>query len=264
MIRFLTGWSNPGGSTIAFINLVNALNEAGHQAVLAGPHTWHLGKCKAEQVTRGTKMSVHKDDILVVHFMKIFVARPPVKGFFLSSHEQDLFPLSEVDYSIFDKIHYVSEHQRDFHGLFNHPHFIIPNILDDLKPNKKPTEKIGGVIGSIDKNKNVHKSIRRALEDGCDKVLIYGMVSDPWYWQTTIAPLIDGETVQYVGYEEDKQKIYDSITDVYHSSKLETWGYIKGECGLTNTNYHGNASTDGYWEMSKKDIVDKWIEEIGA
>jgi hypothetical protein len=261
MIRILSGWSNPGGSTVAFINLTNALNEFGHDTVFYGPHSWHLGKCKSEQYTQNSKMKLNKEDILIVHFRNNFIQRPPIKGFFLSCHEQDIFPLKNIKYEIFDKIHYVSEHQRKFHGI-DHPYFILPNILEDLKPNDKPKEKIGGIIGSIDRNKQVHVSIKKALSDGCEKIYIYGLITDPWYWQNEVANLVDGEKVIYKGYEDNKQNIYDSITDVYHSSILETWGYIKGECKLTNTLFHGNISTNGYWEMSKEEIINNWIKEI--
>jgi hypothetical protein len=259
-IIILSGWSAQGGSSTAFINLTNALNDAGYETIFMGPHGWHLGKCKAEQYTLNTKLKVNKEDTLIVHFKNNFVQRPPVKGFFLSCHEQDIFPLVNIKYDIFDKIHYVSEHQRKFHGL-NHPYCIIPNILDDLKPNEKTIGKIGGIIGSIDRNKQVHLSIQKALKDGCEKVYIYGLITDPNYWQSLVVPLIDGIKVIYKGYEENKQKIYDSITDVYQDSKMETWGYIKGECKITNTNYHGSKATDGYWEMSKNDIVKNWIKE---
>jgi len=260
MIRFLTGWSNPGGSTVAFINLVNALNKYGHESILGGPHTWHLDKCKSEQVVRGNKLLVHKDDIIVAHYMRIFVARPPVKGFFLSSQEQEFFPLNTIDYGIFDKIHYVSEHHKDFHGIAGHPHFIIPNILEDLKPNSKPTKKIGGIIGTIDKSKRVSTCIKEALEDGCDKVLIYGMVSDPWYWQDKITKMIDGRKVQYMGFEDDKQKMYDSVTDVY--AGFDVRGNVEGECNLTETNFHGQSFRKE--ELDKKSIVKRWVKELGV
>lgn len=265
MIRFLSGWTHCGGSTTAFINLVNALNEYGYDAILSGPHHWHLNKCRSEILSKGGKLAVHKDDIIVAHFLKIFKQRPPIKGFFLSSHEQDIFPLTSIDYSIFDKIHYVSEHQRDYHGIQTHPHFIIPNILDDLKANPKPSEKIAGIIGSVDNNKQVHKSIQRALNDGCDKVFIYGMISDPFYWQNTVAPLVDGNKVVYKGFEDNKQRMYDSITHVYLSSKRECLPYVVGECQLTNTELCGLSGKNylnGNYVFDKKEIVDMWVEQL--
>ena len=48
MIKIITGWSNRGGSTFAFINLTNKLNEYGYETILYGPHEWHLDKCKSD------------------------------------------------------------------------------------------------------------------------------------------------------------------------------------------------------------------------
>jgi hypothetical protein len=262
MIKIISGWSNPGGSTTAFINLVNAFNEAGYEAKFYGPHHWANNKTKYFEQIGSRKMILTSEDHVIFHFTNKVDKRLPVKTQIFSCHEQDIFPLKNINYSVFDKIHYVSEHQRLYH-MIDHPYFILPNILDDLKESCKLNDKkIGGIIGSIDRNKRVDHSIKRALKDGCEKVLIYGMISDPWYWQKEVSPLVDGNKVVYMGYEDNKQKMYDSITDVYQDSKLETWGYIKGECKLTVTKYHGSKSTEGYWEMSKDDIIKNWVKEI--
>ena len=50
MIKICTGWSNPGGSTTAFINLCNLFNESGHECTMYGPHDWHLTKCKGDNI----------------------------------------------------------------------------------------------------------------------------------------------------------------------------------------------------------------------
>jgi len=47
MVKIVSGWSNRGGSTFAFINLTNALNKAGYDTTFYGPHEWHLDKCKS-------------------------------------------------------------------------------------------------------------------------------------------------------------------------------------------------------------------------
>jgi hypothetical protein len=265
MIRILSGWSNPGGSTVAFINLTNALNQAGYETIFSGPHPWHLNKCRSDQYTPNTKMKLNKEDTLVVHFKDNFIQRPPIKGFFLSCHEQDIFPLTNIKFNIFDKIHYVSEHQRKFHGL-NHPYCIIPNILDDLKPNEKPIGKIGGIIGSIDRNKQVHLSIQKALKDECEKVYIYGLITDHWYWQQEVEHLVDRKKVVYIGYEEDKQKMYDSFTDLYFSSIRECAPYVLGEARMVGKNIHaieGKNYLGTEYEFDKNKIVEKWVKELG-
>ena len=265
-IIFLSGWSNVGGSTVAFCNLVNALNEFGYDATFMGPHSYPKdnNKCKFEQVIPGSKLNVNKEDILIVHFRNNFIQRPPIKGFFLSCHEQDIFPLKNIKYEIFDKIHYVSEHQRKFHGI-DHSYFILPNILEDLKPNDKPKEKIGGIIGSIDRNKQVHVSIKKALSDGCEKIYIYGLITDPWYWQNEVANLVDGEKVIYKGYEDNKQLMYNSFTDLYFSSIRECAPYVLGEAKMTNKIIH-TIDEKNYlkidYEFNKEKIVKSWIREL--
>jgi hypothetical protein len=246
-----------GGSTTALINLTNALNKRKISTTMFGPHDWHLTKCKAKPTS---KLKIHFSDYLVLHFVnpeKRYECRKTI----LSCHEQDVFPLVSVNYKYCDKIHYVSEHQRQYHNI-QWPYFVLPNVLEPLQSRPKPEIKIGGVIGSIDRNKNVHISMRRALEDGCDHVLIYGKVTDKPYWEQYIKPYIDGEMIRYVGYCEDKEAMYASVTDVYHSSHRETWGYIKGECARTGTKFHGNQSTDGYWELPTDEIIDRWLEEL--
>lgn len=260
MVRIYSSVSHRGGSTTAFINLTNALNEVCCETVFIGPHEWHLDKCNSELAVE-RKISFNEDDVLIIHLINVFRERPDVKKIIYSCHEQEVFPISKIQYNVFDKIHYVSEHQRKFHKV-NHPSFILPNILEDLKPNQKPEGKIGGIVGSVDRNKQVDVSIRRALKDGCDKVYIYGMITDISYWESEVESLVDGNVVVYKDFEDDKQKIYDSVTDVYHSSKHESWGYIKGECELTNTIFHGNNSTRDFISLSKEEIVKRWLEEI--
>ena len=68
--------------------------------------------------------------------------------------------------------------------------------------------------------------------------------------------------IKHLGYCENKQTMYDLLTDVYHSSEFETWGYIKAECALTNTTYHGNEKTDGVLYMNNDEILTRWMKII--
>ena len=57
--------------------------------------------------------------------------------------------------------------------------------------------------------------------------------------------------------------MYDSLTDVYHSSLSETFNLIKAECDLTGTLYHGLDSAESgaeYWDNDK--ILKAWKELI--
>ena len=77
-------------------------------------------------------------------------------------------------------------------------------------------------------------------------------------------PLLDKypEIIKLMGHCDDKQSIYNSISHVYHSSISETWGYIKGECELTETQFHGNASTDSYAFMGNEEILEMWVNQL--
>lgn len=45
MINIISNWTNAGGSTVALINLTNALNALGYPTAFYGPHSWHKDKC---------------------------------------------------------------------------------------------------------------------------------------------------------------------------------------------------------------------------
>ena len=263
MIRIITGHSAQGGSTVAFINLTNALNAVGVETMLVGPHEWHLGKCRSEKLT-SRKLQISPNDTLIFHFWKL-EHRPPVKGkVILSCHEQNVFPLQSINYKIFDKIHFVSEHQCAYHKL-DHPHFIIPNILDDLKPNINLTEKVAGIIGSVDRNKQTHLSIRRAMQDGYNKILIFGMITDVPYWDKEVVGLVDGHLVKYMGFSDNKQAMYDQITDVYFSSINECKPYVVAECQLTGKQLHvlpDKNYMNQQFLYKKEDIIAMWRKEL--
>jgi len=256
MIKIVSGWSNPGGSTTAFILLTNLLNDYGFDCCFYGPHKWHLDKTKANHLKQ---LKIYENDICIFHFLNI--PKVQCRKQILSSHEQDIFPLQKIDYTIYDKIHYVSEHQKDYHKV-NHPHFIIPNVLPKLTISKNP-KGIYGVIGSIDRNKQVHVSIEKALADGAKKVLIYGNITDYTYCNEKIKPLVDKyKNVEFLGHCEDKQSMCDSVERVYQDSELETWGYIKVECLMTGTQFFGSEATNNIEIWNNERILKAWIKEL--
>lgn len=257
MIKIVSGWSNPGGSTTSWINLTNALNEYGYETIFYGPHMWHLNKCHAGQLNN---LNIIDNDVLIIHFLSPQLIK--CKKCILSSHEQNIFPLKNIHYQLCDKIHYVSKHQHNYHHIL-HPFFIIPNIVDDLKESENP-EGIYGIIGSIDKNKNIHLSIERAINDNAKQVLIYGNITDNNYYTEYVIPKIYKykSKIKMMGYCEDKQKIYNSVSRVYQDSKLESWGYIKAECIKTRTEFYGSKATDKIDIWNTEDIVNTWIKEL--
>lgn len=263
MIKILTGWSNPGGSTTSFINLTNTLNEKGFDCVLYGPHNWHLNKCRSD-ILNFNSFIAGEYDVVIVHFINKIKNRPPINKIIYSSHEKDICPMDKINYKIYDKIHYVSQHQKDYHNI-DHPYCIIPNIISDIKP-KKINDKIVGIIGSIDYNKQTHISIENALKLGFKKINLYGLKTDQRYFEDYVYKYIDNINVCYKGYYDDRQKMYDEISDVFISSINETFSYIIPECKMAEKNLHvieGKDYLSTEFEYNKDKIIEKWVKELG-
>ena len=255
-VKIVTGWSNPGGSTVANINLCNLFNENNIDATLYGPHDWHLDKCKSGVLSEADPQ---EGDKLILHFITPPRKLPGAK-IILSCHETNLFPLKDIDLSYYDLVHFVSNSQKNWHSV-NHPSVIIPNVLNELVETRKST-KVAGVIGSIDRHKRTDLSIRRALDDGWEKVYLYGNVTDPEYFSTAVKPMLGGK-VEHKGYCEQTQEMYDSVDSVYHSSERETFNYIQVECDQTNTEYHGLDSNDPSSDIWDNDrIVETWTKYL--
>lgn len=243
MVKILTGWSNPGGSTTAFINLCNLFNNNGIECTMYGPHAWHTDKCNGQLLTN---ISLKKEDRLIYHFLDIRKTRPPVHRFILSLHEKELYPLQKKPTHIFDKIHFLNKEQIKWHKAHTIKKlswFICGNVVEKLQP-KADKKRVAGIIGSIDRNKQVHISISRALKDNHNDIRIYGSNNDTDYWTKEVYPLIqkNPNKIKYVGYINDKQSIYNEVTDVYHSSLSENASLVYDECRKTEVNFHGNKN----------------------
>jgi len=82
-----------------------------------------------------------------------------------------------MNYKAFDKIHYIRESQRKWHGV-DHPFFECMYVQNKVVANKKTCKgKVAGIIGSMDPNKQVHVSIERALIEGFEKEKIYEVLN---------------------------------------------------------------------------------------
>jgi len=105
------------------------------------------------------------------------------------------------------------------------------------------------------------------LKDGMKKILLYGNITDVPYYEKFVRPLMMQHIniVEHKGYQENKQWMYDSITDCYLSSRLETWSYIKKECDMTGTTFHGCKAVEGNHtiEMTNEEIFKNWCRELG-
>jgi hypothetical protein len=253
MIKILSGFTGPGGSTVAFNNLVNLFNDNGIDACLYGPHEWEGITCNFKR----EEPLIKSEDTVIYHFM--MPPATPCKKLILSCHETELFTMRKIEGITYDAVHFVSEFQMNWHGVKGN---VIPNVITKYKstPRHGRQPKVVGILGSIDQNKRVHKSIQRALEEGHDDIRIYGNITDGTYFATEVLPLL-GEKVSYRGVSSDMQSVYGVITDVYASSKLECLPTIQGECIHLGINYHGlteSTRSDKDFEFNNEVILEKW------
>jgi hypothetical protein len=257
MVKILSGWSNKGGSTFAFINLTNELNKVGIDTTFYGPHQWHLDKCKSGLLDNNFRFT--KNDIIICHFLNLG-KRPDVKRIVLSCHEKNLFEVGNIK-PFWDSVVFLNEKHRNYHSKYKGKFEIIPNLKENLENKDKSEEVKGcvGIIGSIDPNKQTHISIKRALEDGVKKVYIFGNVSDPNYYNSYVKPLIDNDKVIEYGFIGDKQKMYDMVESVYLSSNSEVASLVQDECYTTGTIFKGNEATEhDIINLNNKEIIEKW------
>jgi glycosyltransferase involved in cell wall biosynthesis len=259
MVKIISGWSDRGGSTFAFINLTNKLNESGIDTTFYGPHPWHLDKCKSGLLDE--KFRLYENDIVITHFLNLG-DRPNVKKIILSCHEKNLFEVGKIK-KYWDTIVFVNNKQRKYHNEYNGPFEIIPNIKEVLEKKEKDesVKNVAGIVGSIDENKQTHISIERAIEDGMEKIYLFGNISDQNYYEKKVKPLIDNDRVVEYGFVSDKQKIYDMINYAYLSSKSEVASLVKDECESTGTIFKGNFATNNDSEsITNSEIIEKWIK----
>ncbi len=289
----MSGLSVPVGSTVALVNLCNQFNDRGHNCVLYGPDKWHLDKCRAAAI-----FDFHPEngDIVIVHNIKLFssaelyklpekieqlrqqtrlgslkdmifksVPRPREHAgikLILSCQENDLFPIRQLRYALFDKIHFADFSQASYHRIAQ-DHFICPNFSNRLITSERKPDRIAGVIGSIRKKNQIELSVENAFADGMESVIIYGYLSDPIYYYSRIQPLAKKYPgrIRYAGFIDDRQKMYDSISDVYRAV-AKSWSLIRRECRLTNTRYHGPDPSKG-GSMTDDQIFAVWKDQLG-
>lgn len=294
----MSGLSIPVGSTVALVNLCNQFNDRGHSCILYGPDKWHLDKCRAAAIS---DFHPEKGDTIIVHNIKLFssaelyqlpdkieqlrqqtklnslkdIILKRIPGsrknagitLILSCQENDLFPIRQLNYALFDKLHYVDVSQMSYHKI-KHNHFICPNFTNHLIASEHKPRKVAGVIGSVRKENKIDLSIVKALEDGMDTVIVYGYLLDPVYYYSQIEPLTKTYPgrIKFAGFIDNKQKVYDSLSDVY-CTVSKPWSLVKKECHLTNTRFHGpdGSPISSHEEelMTSNRIFQVWKHELG-
>jgi hypothetical protein len=292
MIKIVTSSSVPTGSTVALVNLCNRLNAGGYECKLFGPDHWHLDKCKSETLV---EFRPEKGDVVVVHNIGLHsasdlqdvtatiernrsnrwqdVLRRTVRGCFASAQKPDDFTLvltcqgdgqsaRQTNLSIFHKIHCLSDEQQIPHKA-KLPVFVYPNLVDDLRKSGSKPAKVAGVVGTIKRENKLELSITQAFQDGMETVIIYGYLADPVYYFNDVKPVVEQHPgkVKFAGFVDDKQKLYDSASDVYCSAS-KPWSTVRLESALTGTRFHGPDSA-GAEPMSNDRIVAAWVEALG-
>jgi len=262
MIKIITGWSNKGGSTFAFINLMKELKEAGYDSILYGPHEWHLDKCNGAM---HKDFTINQDDIIIAHFIELPSGIPKPKKIILACHEKDIFEVGNVR-PFWDTVVFLNDKQRKYHKNYFGNYEIIPNVkvLFENKPKSEEAKNTAGIIGSFDINKQTHISIERAVNDGFKKVLLFGAVSNQNYYNEFVKPLIDKyDNVSEYGFISNKQEMYDMIGTAYLSSKSEVASLVKDECYSTGTEFKGNHATNNDTiDITNEEVISKWLKVL--
>jgi hypothetical protein len=122
---------------------------------------------------------------------------------------------------------------------------------------------VAGIIGSIKRQSNIEQCIEQAIHDGMKTVIIFGYMADPIYYYEKIMPLTlkYAGQVKYAGFVDDKQKMYDAVSDVY-SSANKPWSLISQECAMTDTKYHVPGTNAADQWLTKDQIFEIWKKEL--
>ena len=249
-IKLVSSWTHPGGGTVAHINLTNLLNENGYDCTFYGPHEWHLDKCKSGTLDQ---CMLGPADILISHFIQVPDAAR-VKKHIIYCHEKDVWPLKKVSLAQYDLIVFVSNSQKEWHGV-NHPSVVIPPLVRKVNWTN-PNNRVAGVVGSVDENKQTHISIKRALSDGYEKVLLFGQINDTPYFEEYVQMWVTSGHATLMGHEDDPKALYGQVSEVYHSSLSETYGLVEAECRLSGIPFNGESN--GQAILEKEEILERW------
>ena len=255
-IKIVSGYSGEGGSTQIWINLTNLFNNNGYDATFYGPHKFHIDKCNGKHIN---EFSFEPDDILLCHVIGI-QERPNVKKVIYVSHEKWWGKVQD-DNKFWDIAVFNHQEHKDYHTDYTGPYTFIPNPKSSLEPKDKPhLDLIAGVIGTVEERKQTHKSIERALEDGCEKVYICGVCNrETDYYKTYMKQYENDKRIIYFGYINNKQGMYDSIGRVYHSSLGEVACLVKDECQQTNTKFFGcDETSHEISPLDNREILKLW------
>ena len=194
MIKIVTGFSEPGGSTILLANLTNAFNNAGYEAIMYGPQDYHLNLCNGAILNKQVEENFKPEDKMIAHYIHS-PYRPKCERIALACHEKWWFEISKI-YQYWDVAVFSHQAHREYHKDYVGEYALIPNIKENfIIKDKSKLDKIAGIIGNVEVRKQTHISIQRALNDGCTKVYIFGIKREEQYFNEYVKPLL-GDTVE--------------------------------------------------------------------
>jgi hypothetical protein len=292
MIKIISGYQFPAGSIVALVNLCNQLNSKGHASEFYGLGHWHRDKCRSGDLQdfypeEGDVIVLHEiaissfDDLyslkavvsqarksgwrktLQIILAEMLGARAQRNGIkiFLTCQGQISLGKMAMRYSLFDKVHFVSEGQSKYCRI-KRPKFICPNFIADLKHSSSKPVKVAGIIGSINKKYDVALLIEMALREGMNTVILYGDLADPIYFYKAVVPLMKKHPgrIKFAGFVGNQQRMYDTISDAYVAIE-RPWSNVRRECAMTGTNYHG-ASKSEVRDLTNDEILEIWEKEL--
>lgn len=254
-VKFITGFGSFGGSTVALLEHCRLLGENGFETFLYADGEWHMGRFGGSR--RMSDLSVDPDDILVFHHMDLAV-RPRCRRSLLYLHEKSLWPLAGRNLLPFDSVVYVSEGQRRFHGV-DGP--VVPNPVRrmvDASKHSPPGSNVAGIVGTIQRRKMQHVSILKALEDGREKVLLFGD-SEANYFESMVAPLLSDKVVHMGMFDPgDRMKMYNMFDCLYMHSSDESASLVLGECRVLGKEVFKSDEVEDYEMPGEDEIVSRW------
>ena len=258
-IKFVTGFSCFGGSTIALLEHCRLLSSHGYAVELYGDCGWHMGCFGGSKPLCDLRIS--SDDFMVFHFWELS-ERPDCRACYLYLHEKELFDLGSRKISGYDGLIFLNEVQKEFHGF---PGVVIPNPMDslvDVSLHSPPGRNIAGVVGTVQPRKRQHLSVAKALEDGAEKVLIFGDKVDS-YFSFYIEPILS-DRVLYMGFYETSKRMdmYNQFDVLYNLSSDESACLTIGECKILGKPVVKDDAVIDYDIAKSEDIVKKWRELI--
>jgi hypothetical protein len=263
MIKFVTGYSGYGGSTIMLIQHCKLLEKFGCDVELYGFQNWHMDRYKHSRMMQD--FSYDPDDILVYHFLEPS-SKPNCKKTFLFIQETSLYNVHKKPTELFDEVVFASEWQRDWHKFDGK---IMPNRMNglvDKSLHSPPKKNVAGIVGNIHPIKNPEISISKAMRDGASEILLFGPIMDNLNFHDYLeryVPIYD-ERVKYAGFFDPDQRMdmYNQFDVLYHFGEFESACITLGECRILGKDVIKGEKLHDYPILSDEEIFECWKKLI--